>query len=85
MKQYNVRLDPSVVKKLDSMPEGRSQAIRNAISLYMQGDTQNVYDTNMVDFLKGQVTYLQRMNSYLSLPFYKRWIMDVPLLENKLK
>ena len=82
-KAYTFRLDPALLKKLETFEGSRTSNVEAAIQKYVDSAIQSAYDSNMVEFLQGQVTYLQKMNSYLSLPFYKKWITEVPLLENK--
>lgn len=92
MKQsYSFRLDGSLIKSLDAVEPNRTLGVTNAIQMYLN-KTANVYNSNTesirvledhVAFLTGQITHLQRMNSYLSLPWYRKLVTDVPLLESK--
>ena len=85
MRQYNIRLDQSLVQGLDKLGGCRSVHVRDAIQLYLQGDTKQGYDRDVVDMLQSQIVDLKRDKEYLQSqnnallvarsPTLKEWIV----------
>ena len=75
LKQYNIRLDCSSVKKLDKMDGTRSENIRSAISLYIRNGSSDVYSggTNYIQHLEGEICFLRDQVNALT-------IAKIPLL-----
>ena len=65
MRQYNIRLDPALVSGLDKLGGCRSVHIRDAIQSYLQGDTKQGYDRDVVDILQSQIEDLRRDKEFL--------------------
>ena len=78
MKQYNIRIDSTDIKEIDKLGGNRSEHIRNAITTYIERDTQNIYNSynqELVKVLKDQVedlkkdkNSLQQRLDYYTLP-----------------
>lgn len=81
LKPYNIRLDQQSITRLDSLEGCRSMHIRNAISMYLQPDTQNVYNVDLVTILKDQITDLQHDKEYLQQQNNALLISKMPLLQ----
>ena len=86
MKQYNFRLEPESIKAIDGLGGCRSNHIRSAISEYLQTDIQpiksNVYTTELIDVLKGQIVdlkndknLLQQRVDYFSMSWFQRLLL----------
>lgn len=85
-KLYNFRLDANLIKELDKKEGTRTLNVTNALHLYLrhEKDYPSVdkdavnHLTQHIEFLQGQVTYLQKQNSYLSLGWFKRLLLPKP-------
>ena len=87
MKPYNIRLDPKDMQQLSSLGGTRSEHIRKAIQIYLQDDTQKVYDRNVVAILNNHIEdlkhdkeILQQRLDYWMLPWFHRLLL--PKLED---
>ena len=80
-KPYTFRLEPTLIKQLDSFSGTRTYNVDLAIQKYVQNDYNQMYNSNTeaVQILKNQVAdlqtnrdNLQRRLDYYTLPFYRR-------------
>ena len=86
LKQYNFKIETTLIKEIDKLGGNRSEHIRKAITGYIQPIAKNYTQNNnqeLITILKNQITYLQDNNenlqkrcdilTYTALPFWKRW------------
>ena len=83
----NLRLDPSLLNEIKMLGGTRTEHITKALQLYLQPDTQNRYNVDMVLLLQEQVVSLshekealQKELLYFSLPWYVRVFRSKDLL-----
>ena len=82
-KQYNFRLDPSLVSQLDSFDGSRTFNLQNAIQLYVDGNNNG--NTKHTQHLEEEILYLRsRVNNLLTVKIpLLNWIKQ-KLIESKL-
>jgi len=88
LKQYNVRLDPTVVRELDRLEGCRSEHIRNAVTLYIHNDmccdtpssggSRDAVSMDYIEELKRDKEILQQRLDYFMLPWYHRLLLPQP-------
>lgn len=86
LKQYNFRVDPKDIKRLDQMEGTRSYNIRNAIQMYIK-DTKidppgNIYNVDLMQIMQNQIEDLKHDKErlynqiqFLSTPWYMRLLL----------
>ena len=85
-KLYNFRLDSNLIKQVDKLDGSRTSNVTNALQSYLQSDTQNIYNVNLVDLLQSQIVDLKNDKSYLQNQVNALMISRFPLLSRiKLK
>ena len=86
-KAYTFRLDPNLIKKLDSFDGNRTYNVDLAIQSYVQDGFNSSYNCNteVVQILKDQLmdlkndkNILQDRLDYFMLPSYKRFFLKKP-------
>lgn len=81
LKPYNVRLDIKDIKVLDKLEGCRSAHIRHAIQSYLQPDTQNIYNVDLVTILQDRIKDLQSDKRYLQQQNNALMLSRTPLLQ----
>jgi hypothetical protein len=85
-KLYNFRLDPTLIKELDKLNGTRTYHVSTALQSYLQSDTQNIYNVNLVDLLNNQIQDLKEDKRYLQNQVNGLMVSRFPLLSRiKLK
>ena len=85
-KLYNFRLESNLIKEVDKLNGSRTLNVTNALQQYLQDDTQNVYNVNMVDLLNDQIMDLKHDKRYLQEQVNALMLAKIPLLSRiKLK
>jgi len=80
-KLYNFRIETTLIKQIDKLDGNRTENITNALQMYLQPDTQNIYNVNLVDLLKDQITDLKQDKIYLQNQVNALMVTKMPLLQ----
>ena len=87
-KAYTFRLDPNLIKQLDTFDNSRTYNINLAIQNYIQSGFTSTYSSNteVIQLLKEQVNdlktdkdLLQKRLDYFMLPWYHRLLLPKPI------
>ena len=74
-KMYNFRLDPNLIKRIDSLDGSRTHNVTSALRSYLQNDLPNSYnvDLSYLQHLEEEIVYLRKQNEVLM-------VVKIPLL-----
>ena len=75
-KLYNFRIETTLIKQIDKLNGSRTQNITDALQMYLQNDTQEIYNvnTNYITHLEEEIIYLRNQVNALM-------VTKMPLLQ----